>query len=374
VVGAMLAAAGVESDYAGLEEAERVAVLERELGNPRPLLPHGASLPDTAQAMFEMFALIRRAQERDPDSIGSCIVSMTHTVSDLLEPMVIAKEAGLLRVTSTGFESTLDYVPLFETIDDLASAHRQMAELFANATYRMQLDARRGFQEIMLGYSDSNKDGGYWMANWALHRAQEQLGRVCRDHGIDFRLFHGRGGTVGRGGGRANLAIAAMPAAAHNGRIRVTEQGEVISFRYSLSGLAHRHTEQLVSAQLLATARARTDGASTHAADGAVPVSDAELMDEIAASSMRAYRELIDADGFWDWYIAITPIEQISRLPIASRPVSRKDAAEVAFDDLRAIPWVFAWTQTRYIVFGWYGIGAALAEIVRDDGRVARLS
>ena len=367
-VGAMLAAAGVEDDYASLDETARVAVLERELRNPRPLLPRGAALPDTALGMLGMFELIRVAQQRDPDCIGSCIVSMTHSVSDLLEPMLIAQEAGLLQVTVNGFESALDYVPLFETIDDLASAHERMAELFANATYRMQLDARDGFQEIMLGYSDSNKDGGYWMANWALHRAQERLGRVCREHGIDFRLFHGRGGTVGRGGGRANLAIAAMPTAAHNGRIRVTEQGEVISFRYSLAGLAHRHTEQLVNAQLLATSRA-----DAQIAQGGAPADDA-LMDEIANRSMEAYRALIDADGFWDWYIAITPIEQISRLPIASRPVSRKNAAEVAFDDLRAIPWVFAWTQTRYIVPGWYGIGAALADVVRDEGRAARLT
>jgi phosphoenolpyruvate carboxylase len=253
-----------------------------------------------------------------------------------------------------------------------------MRELFSNATYRLQLAARAGFQEIMLGYSDSNKDGGYWMANWALHRAQARLGGICREHGVDFRLFHGRGGTVGRGGGRANLAIAAMPPAAHNGRLRVTEQGEVISFRYALSGLAHRHTEQLVSAQLLATARSRDiDTDRAHDAPATLTAAAREaawsLMDDIAAASMRAYRALIDDDGFWDWYVRTTPIEQISRLPIASRPVSRKNATEVAFDDLRAIPWVFAWTQTRYIVPGWYGVGHALAEALAGPGRADTL-
>ena len=360
-VAALCAAAGIEEDYAALDEAARVALLERELCNPRPLLAPGIDLPDVARDMLDTFAMVRDAIRQDPGSVGSYIISMTHSVSDMLEPMLIAKEAGLLRVTGDGCESALDYVPLFETIDDLATADSRMRELFANGTYRRQLDARGRFQEIMLGYSDSNKDGGYWMANWALHRAQQSLGAVCREHDIDFRLFHGRGGTVGRGGGRANLAIAAMPRAAHNGRLRVTEQGEVISFRYALAGLAHRHTEQLVSAQLLATARAGEDDESRDEQAWSA-------MDDIADASMRAYRELIDADDFWDWYIRTTPIEQISRLPIASRPVSRKNAAEVAFDDLRAIPWVFAWTQTRYIVPGWYGVGHGLATVLERDG------
>jgi phosphoenolpyruvate carboxylase len=228
-----------------------------------------------------------------------------------------------------------------------------MAALFADPVYAHQLQARGRFQEIMLGYSDSNKDGGYWMANWALHRAQASLGAVCRKHDVDFRLFHGRGGTVGRGGGRANQAIAAMPGAAQNGRIRLTEQGEVISFRYSLPGIAHRHAEQLVSASLVGAmggpAASRPGGE-----DGPA------LMDAIAERSMAAYRSLIDDPDFWDWYVAATPIEQISRLPIASRPVSRGSTDEVDFQGLRAIPWVFAWTQIRAIVPGWYGVGAGL--------------
>src|SRR5690606_13810043 len=190
------------------------------------------------------------------------------------------------------------------------------------------------FQEIMLGYSDSNKDGGYWMANWMQHRAQQTLAAVCRRYNVAFRLFHGRGGTVGRGGGRTGSAIAAMPSAARNGRIRLTEQGEVISFRYGLPGLAHRHLEQLVSAMLLAGIRAQTGEAEDREAH-----TDSELMDEIAARSMDAYRALIANDVLWDFYIRATPIEHISRIPIASRPVSRKAAAEVAFEDLRAIPW-----------------------------------
>ncbi|MFW6330764.1 MAG: phosphoenolpyruvate carboxylase [Gemmatimonadota bacterium] len=367
-VAALLVAAGVADDYAALDEPERVALLRRELRNPRPLVARDASLDPAAREAVDTFAAIREIADTEPAAVGAYIVSMTHTVSDLLEPMLLAKEAGLWRLAPAEAErggeerrvqSVLDFVPLFETIQDLDEAAGRMRALFTDPVYRLHLEARGRFQEIMLGYSDSNKDGGYWMANWALHRAQASLGRVCREHGIDFRLFHGRGGTVGRGGGRANQAIAAMPAAVQNGRIRLTEQGEVISFRYSLPGIAHRHAEQLVSAVLLATAPAREAGD----APGPAPSpAAAELMDRIAATAMRSYRELIDDPGFWSWYIAATPIEQISRLPIASRPVSRGEAREVDFEGLRGIPWVFAWTQIRAIVPGWFGIGAGLAE------------
>ncbi|HSJ09885.1 MAG TPA: phosphoenolpyruvate carboxylase [Longimicrobiales bacterium] len=368
-VAALLNAAGVCDDYAALDESARLDLLERELRNPRPLLPPRAGMPDAARATFDTFLAVADALARDPASVGSYIVSMTHTVSDLLEPMLLAKEAGLLRIRDDVVESDLDFVPLFETIDDLAAAGDFVRALFAHPVYTQQLDARDRFQELMLGYSDSNKDGGYWMANWALHRAQDELGRACREHGVEFRLFHGRGGTVGRGGGRANSAIGAMPVAAQNGRIRVTEQGEVISFRYALPGIAHRHTEQLVSAMLLATPTADAPAGDATGDDAEAR----ELMDRVAALSMQAYRALIDDDALWPWYVRITPIEQISRLPIASRPVSRKAAAEVAFDDLRAIPWVFAWTQTRYLVPGWYGVGSALEHVIEQEGALETL-
>ncbi|HUF12613.1 MAG TPA: phosphoenolpyruvate carboxylase, partial [Longimicrobiales bacterium] len=371
-VASLLSAAGIVDDYAGLDEGARVELLRRELRNPRPLVPAGVAPGEAAREALDTFGVIRDIAAAAPEAIGAYVVSMTHAVSDMLEPMLLAKEAGLWRLRDDGpaaagdaaardeagpgarVETMLDFVPLFETIDDLGDAADRMATLFADPVYRLQLEARRRFQEVMLGYSDSNKDGGYWMANWALHRAQESLGRVCREHDVDFRLFHGRGGTVGRGGGRANRAITAMPREANNGRIRITEQGEVISFRYALAGIAHRHSEQLVSAVLLA--------ADLPTGSGAAP--DAPLMDRIADASMRAYRELIDDPDFWPWYVAATPIEQISRLPIASRPVSRGAASEVDFEGLRAIPWVFAWTQTRAIVPGWYGAGAALREML----------
>ncbi|MGH7481612.1 MAG: phosphoenolpyruvate carboxylase, partial [Longimicrobiales bacterium] len=362
-VAELLRRAGVVDDYAALDEPAKLDVLRRELEHPRPLVPPDAEVEPETRELLDTFGVILDAYAREPGSVGSYIVSMTHSVSDLLEPMLLAGEVGLM--------DALDFVPLFETIEDLDACGERMAALFADPVYQSHLDARGRFQEIMLGYSDSNKDGGYWMANWALHRAQGALGRVCREHDVDFRLFHGRGGTVGRGGGRAGQAIGAMPAVVHNGRIRVTEQGEVISFRYALAGLAHRHTEQLVGAMLGA---AGAGGAGGEGGGGGTADADswtgeaAALMEGLAASSMRAYRSLIDDPAFWDWYVRTTPIEQISRLPIASRPVSRGAASEVDFEALRAIPWGFAWTQTRWLVPGWFGIGTAFADALGTDG------
>jgi len=377
-VAALLASADVEADYAALSEAEKLTILEAELTNPRPLVGDADALPDPAAEMMEVFEVIRAIHAVDPDAVGSYIVSMTHTVSDLLEPMLLAKEAGLGTVADGTFQGPLDVVPLFETIEDLDAADDRMETLFTHPVYASHLAGRDGFQEIMLGYSDSNKDGGYWMANWALHKAIHDLGVVCDEHDVDLRLFHGRGGTVGRGGGRTSQAIRALPPVVHNGRIRMTEQGEIISFRYALPEIARRHLEQLVNATLTTTAAARQDRgpsgpkASTTSAL-ASPVSTdsdvAAMMDRLAEHAMAAYRDLI-GDGTgpgWEWYTQVTPIEHISRLPIASRPVSRASGEGVNFESLRAIPWVFAWTQTRYIVPGWYGTGRALSHLLDED-------
>lgn len=368
-VAVLLRLAGVHDDYAALGEDEKLALLGAELANPRPLLPRGAALPDEARRVMETFDVIRNAIEQEPRIIGSYIISMTHAVSDMLEVLLLAKEAGLWQMRQGAVASPLDVVPLFETIEDLHDAERLLDALFTHPIYRRHLAARDDFQEIMLGYSDSNKDGGYWMANWALHQAQDRIGQTCQRHSVDFRLFHGRGGTVGRGGGRANQAILAMPSVVHNGRIRFTEQGEVISFRYALPGIARRHLEQIVNAMIRSTAQARQERDSS-----APSPEDGRLMDAVAEAAMAAYRSLIDDDDLWTWYTQVTPIEQISRLPIASRPISRTSTREVDFEGLRAIPWVFAWTQTRYIVPGWYGIGHGLQSIVEGDaGHMQRL-
>jgi phosphoenolpyruvate carboxylase len=358
-VAELLRRAGVQADYAELAETERVRLLEAELLNPRPLVGREESLPESVAIALDALEVARDAWRRDPEAIGSFVVSMTHEVSDLLEVLLLAKEAGLWRVAGDRVESPVDVVPLFETIDDLDRAGGLLESAFGSRVYRMHLAARGDFQEIMLGYSDSNKDGGYWMANWALEKGHERLAVVCREAGIDFRFFHGRGGSVGRGGGRANQAILTMPTESRNGRLRYTEQGEVISFRYALAPMARRHLEQIANAVMLSVHESQCDV-------GCSPEMIA-MMDDIARRSMTAYRELIDHPDFWGWYREVTPIEHIGNLPIASRPVSRKSAQEVEFDDLRAIPWVFGWTQTRYNVPGWYGMGAALSSLMEED-------
>ena len=362
----LLKRSGVEPDYAALDEDARLALLTRELQNPRPFIRLGGEVGPEADRVLSALRVAKAAIEQEPESIGSYVVSMTDAVSDVLEVLLLAKEVGLWRRLADGtVESPIDAVPLLETIADLEAGPDLMAALFENEVYADHLAARGGLQEIMLGYSDSNKDGGYWQANWSLHKAQGALARTCREHGVDLRFFHGRGGTVGRGGGRAGQAIRAMPPEAQTGRIRFTEQGEVISFRYALPGIARRHLEQIVHAQIGALADAPDPAADVW--DGPEGGAARDLMERLADRAMETYRDLIDADDFWPWYAAATPIEHIANLSIASRPISRTSAADLDFAGLRAIPWVFSWTQPRYTVPGWYGAGTALSEAITGD-------
>lgn len=352
----LLAQANVIDKYGALSEDEKIGILVKELSNPRPLSPVRSERTDVSDKVMTVFEEIRDMLALDPDIFGSYIISMTHGISDMMEVMLIAKEVGLWSITKGKVDSELDVVPLFETIEDLEKSADLMGVMYEHDLYARHLSSRDNFQEIMLGYSDSNKDGGYWMANWALDKAQYELGTVCREHEIDFRLFHGRGGTVGRGGGQSNQAIVAMPAVANNGRIRFTEQGEVISFRYMLSSITHRHLEQIVNA--MATVTMAQYSETTGYLSG--KEKEREIIEIIAETSMKAYRELIDDPEFWDWYSDITPIEHIGKLPIASRPVSRGSSDDMTFDTLRAIPWVFAWTQVRYNTPGWYGFAEGM--------------
>jgi phosphoenolpyruvate carboxylase len=364
-VSQLLSIAGVESAYSELSEQDRIELLSRELMSPRPLTSPMTTLPDEAADALATFRVVREASVRDLRSVGSVVVSMTHEVSDLLETLVLLKEAGLYRVQDGRAESDVDLVPLFETVDDLKRSASLMKELYANPAYRVQLQARGRFQEIMLGYSDSNKDGGYVTANWSLHRAQDELARSAAESGVTLRLFHGRGGTVGRGGGRANRAILAAPSAARLPRLRMTEQGEVISFRYALPAIARRHLEQIIHAVMLGSPSGAEGTSEDPARDPDESVT--QLMDKVSAAAMKKYRELVELDGFWDWFACVTPIDQISGLPIASRPVSRAGGV-VGLDNLRAIPWVFAWSQIRANVPGWYGLGTALEPEIQAAG------
>lgn len=352
----LLQLGGVCSNYQALSEKERLTILEKELYKSRPLIARSAQLSKETSSVLKTLDVIRQAMDHDPQSMGIYIISMTATVSDILEVLLLFKENGLWEFKNGKVRTSMDVVPLLEMINDLEGAEELLDSLFKNPIYQKHLKARKNFQEIMLGYSDSNKDGGYTMANWALHKAQAALARVCQKHHIDMRLFHGRGGSIGRGGGRANHAIFAMPGTTNNGRIRFTEQGEVISFRYSMEGMAHRHLEQIMNAMI------RTG----QNVDYHLKPTSEKIMNRLAIQSMQTYRHLIHDDKFWQWYIHVTPIKHISHLPIASRPVSRGGGDKVGFEDLRAIPWNFSWTQTRYSVPGWYGLGQALQDFIQE--------
>ncbi len=361
----LLRAAGVEHDYLSLSEPERTAVLVRELKNPRPLAhPHRAWSESTAEVLA-LFQTTRRMQEElGHDACNVYIVSMTAGVSDILTPLFFAKEAGIFAPESDPPVSGLQVVPLFETIEDLRGCGAILTELFSLPVYRRHLKAWGGLQQVMLGYSDSNKDGGFVTSNWELYRAQRELADVCRAEGVRLLLFHGRGGAVGRGGGPTNRAILGQPRGSVEAGIRITEQGEVAFARYGHAGIAHRHLEQTLNAVLRAGLR-----------DTAPPVPAAQwvtMMDSLSEAGLRAYRALVyEEPGFLSYFRQATPIDQVADLRIGSRPAKRRDGERI--EDLRAIPWVFSWTQSRHGLPGWYGLGAALAGVLRDPGAGALL-
>ncbi|MDZ7801515.1 MAG: phosphoenolpyruvate carboxylase [Trueperaceae bacterium] len=349
-VARLLAHAGVCDDYASLPEGERVRILGGELAEPRPLAAAGADLGPEAEralAFLEVFGQVQR--DFGSRATGSYVVSMTEGASDVLEVLILAKQAGVME---------LDATPLFETRADLDAAPRVLAELFDLPGYAAHVRAR-GVQEVMIGYSDSNKDAGFLSANWALYRAQEEVAAVCAQAGVPLRLFHGRGTSIGRGGGPAGRAILAQPPGSLAGRMRMTEQGEALADRYADPDLAHRHLEQVMHAFLLSSARDAREAAEP------VPLGYREAMDVAAEAGQRAYRELLEGEGFMRLYAQITPIEEIARLHVGSRPARRK--GDPSLENLRAIPWVFSWTQCRANLPGWYGLGSGLA--VLDEGQ-----
>ncbi|MCC6454595.1 MAG: phosphoenolpyruvate carboxylase [Caldilineaceae bacterium] len=348
----VLARYGIASDYEKMSEADRVALLSREIMNPRPLTARLDFSEETNETLG-LFRLIRQAREViGPESIQTYIISMTTQVSNMLEVLLFARDAGLM--------GQIQVVPLFETIEDLRAAPQIMTKLFQNAAYHQHLALRDNRQQIMIGYSDSNKDGGYLIANWMLFRAQRGLAKVCEQNKVKLLLFHGRGGTVGRGGGPANRAILAQPPESVRGRIKLTEQGEVISGRYSNADIAHRHLEQLISAVIL------TSGHRPHYDH---EESWGKVMDQLSETAYHKYRQLIENPAFLRYFHETTPLEHISRLNIGSRPSRRK--ASPAISDLRAIPWVFSWTQSRVNLPSWYGVGTALADWVERSGEQA---
>ncbi len=376
----------LDCSYNDLSEEDKVNWLIQELKTRRPLIPREMPFSERTKEVVETFHMLKKLQREF--GVGICqtyIISMTNDASDVLEVMLLAQEAGLYDPGSGRI--TLRIVPLFETVDDLKSAPTVMKKLFESKLYRAALAGGYDklassesdksnkpqeislpsltpshLQEVMLGYSDSNKDSGFLSSNWEIHKAQKALEKVATEYGVSLRLFHGRGGSVGRGGGPAYAAILAQPTDTIKGRIKITEQGEVLASKYSLPELAMYHLETMTTAviqsSLLGSGFDRVEPWN-------------QVMEELSARSRSAYRSLIEEPDFVDFFLAITPIDVISQLQIGSRPSKRpgKKGSNKKKDisSLRAIPWVFSWTQSRFLLPAWYGIGSALEEFLVQE-------
>jgi len=356
VVAELLASARLEPNYAALSEADKRTLLLKLLGDARALRVIGADYSDLARGELAIFEAALRARQRyGHEAIRHYIISHTETVSDLLEVLLLQKEVGLMHGT---LDATHDLivVPLFETIEDLRNAAPIMREFYSLPGIAKQVQRSGAEQDIMLGYSDSNKDGGIFTSNWELYRAEmalvELFDELAVSHNIQLRMFHGRGGTVGRGGGPSYEAILAQPPGTVRGQIRLTEQGEVIGSKYANPEIGRRNLETLVAATLEATLLQPTKPASQAFLDTA---------SRLSAASMAAYRALVyETPGFTDYFFSSTPIREIAELNIGSRPASRKATQKI--EDLRAIPWGFSWGQCRLALPGWYGFGSAVEQ------------
>lgn len=361
VVGELFAHANLEH-YAALDEAARVRVLLRELATPRLLYSPFLSYSADSEKELAIFREAARVQQQfGQGAIAQCIISNCASVSDILALALLAKESGLLRLDGGVPAISLNLVPLFETIADLDAAAGIMQQLFALPWYQQLLKSRNGVQEVMLGYSDSNKDGGYLTSQWELYQAEQRLVRVFDAAGVKMRLFHGRGGSVGRGGGPSYEAIMAQPAGTVVGRIRITEQGEIITAKFADPDNATRNLEALVAATLEATL-----------SQGSQQDTDESVLAELSGHAYRTYRALVESDGFMQYFMEATPISAIAKLNIGSRPASRKALASIK--DLRAIPWVFSWSQSRVMLPGWYGFGSAVSAFLAAHGHDAGLA
>lgn len=356
VVAELFTRAGLE-DYQSLDETSRVSVLLRELMTPRPL--YSPYQPYSAETEKELAIFREAAQIKasfGEQAINQSIISNFAQVSDQLALALLCKETGLIRIEDGKPVSRLNLVPLFETITDLRQSTNVMDALFALPWYRQLLTSRNDLQEVMLGYSDSNKDGGYLTSQWELFQAEKRLVQSFARAGVQMRLFHGRGGSVGRGGGPSYEAIVAQPAGSVAGRIRITEQGEVIASKYADPHNGARNLETLVAATLEASI---VSASSRHTDEG--------IFNQLSQDAYDAYRALVETEGFMQYFLDACPISEIAQLNIGSRPASRKSLASIS--DLRAIPWVFSWSQVRIMLPGWYGFGSAVEAFFTRHGK-----
>ncbi|CAH8773167.1 phosphoenolpyruvate carboxylase [Paenibacillus dendritiformis] len=351
----ILANMKIVDNYGALSEEEKIDLLHKLLQDPRPLVSSYIEYSESTRECLDVYRTIQRAQKEFGEKcITSYLISMAEAASDVLEVMLLAKEVGLFRQEANGnVHCTIQAVPLFETIDDLHEAPGIMKRLFDLPIYRSAVSAMNNVQEIMLGYSDSNKDGGVFTANWELRMALKELTAMAQDYNVKIKFFHGRGGALGRGGMPLNRSILAQPPHTIGGGIKITEQGEVLSSRYAMQGIAYRSLEQATSALIQAAMLARTAHTDLYESKWK------ELMESISQTSLQKYQDLIFRDpDFLTYFKESTPLPEVGELNIGSRPSKRKNSDR--FEDLRAIPWVFAWTQSRYLLPAWYAAGTGL--------------
>lgn len=342
--------------YTEMSEEAKVEFLLKELQTRRPFLPPEAPLSEKTLELIATFQVIRRLHREFGSQIcQTYVISMSRDVSDMLEVLLLAKEVGLYDpVSGTG---SLNIVPLFETVEDLKRAPAVLTKMLELPSYRAYLADQGDLQEVMLGYSDSNKDSGFLSSNWEIYKAQQALQRVVEQYGVEIQIFHGRGGSVGRGGGPAYDAVLAQPGRSVGGRIKITEQGEVLASKYSLPDLAIYNLETVTSAVIQASLL-HTYPDDYH--------EWSRLMEDLATRARTAYRNLVyEQEGFIEFFHEVTPIEEISQLQISSRP-ARRGGGKKDLSGLRAIPWVFSWTQSRFLLPAWYGVGTALHSFVEE--------
>ncbi len=347
-VGELMHHYGMCDNFADLPESEKLALISREIAGMRPFFPIEPNFSETTNRVIATWRMIARAHRRYGTAcIDTVIASMSTAPSDTLMMLMFAKEVGIAK--------SVDLVPLFETIDDLRGAPAVMTTLFENPAYRAHIKDRGDRQQIMLGYSDSNKDGGYLSSNWNLYVAQQELSDVCKRYGIELELFHGRGGSIGRGGGPANRAILSQPPGTMCGKIKMTEQGEVIAYRYTNVDIARRHLHQVANAVLLA------EGLPV---SRPVPPEWWAALERLSSIGQRAYQGFVyETPNFIDYWQQATPINELARMPIGSRPAKRTKGG---FESVRAIPWMFSWMQSRAIIPSWFGVGTAIEAFCTD--------